>query len=111
MSAKAAPAASGCSSGASIGWLSGNRVYAGGWITCFRPIGEIGLTVDATLTRNGVAVAYGRSDCYGTAAGDKTCSVQSPAVANQSGTQTWCSVSLAYYDGFYKTTKRECWNG
>jgi hypothetical protein len=85
---------SGCSSAASIGWLSHNRVYGGGWMTCPRPFPTVVRTVDATLYRNHLAVAYGRSDCDGLA---ETCSVHSPAVANPAGIQTWCSYCRASY--------------
>jgi hypothetical protein len=104
----AAPASSGCSSAASIGWVQPNSVYGGGWITCPRPFPSVTRTVDSTLYLNGVAVAYGRSDCNGLG---EVCSVSSPAVANPPGIQTWCSYSTATYDSLYNVTSHECWNG
>ncbi|MBO0885592.1 MAG: hypothetical protein J2P17_35720 [Mycobacterium sp.] len=112
-SATAAPlaATSECSSGADIGWGQANSVYAGGWIDCSRPLPQLPRTVDATLDRNGTAVAYNRGECYGS---DQVCSAETPTVANPSGIQTWCSYSRATYSGIaglYDVTKHECWNG
>lgn len=112
-SAATAPlaATSECSSGASIGWGQANSVYASGWIDCSRPLPQLPRVVDATLDRNGTAVAYNRGECYGMA---QVCSAQTPAVANPSGIQTWCSYSRATYSGvagLYDVTKHECWNG
>lgn len=104
-----------CNSWALLGWKPGNRIYGGGWMTCFRPIPNFGQMVDVTLYRNSTPVAYNRQDCFGT--GDHyVCSVNSPAVKNPNGYQNWCAVSTAVYGGFnkgglYKKTSRECWRG
>lgn len=101
-------AAVSCSSGAEIGFLAGNHLNAGGWLNCFRPFPSVFRTVKATLTRNGLAVEFGRSDCLGSNA---VCSVASPAIANPAGIQTWCSVSMADYQGLYTATHSTCWKG
>jgi hypothetical protein len=63
--------------------------------------------VDATLTRNGVPVQYGRSDCTGFG---ETCTAHSPRGVNGPGIQTWCAVSTARYIT-YNSTHRTCWRG
>lgn len=105
------PASSvGCSSNPDIGWNQNgaNTVNAGGYIECPLPASNIPRTVDATLYRNGVAVAYNRSDCYGYST---ICTVNTPSVANPAGYQTWCAYSHAVYDGAYNVTKHVCGQG
>lgn len=105
---QAAPAASRCSSGVLIGFLRGNHINGGGWLTCFRPDPSAFRTVDATLYRNRLPVAYGRTDCMGFNGG---CSVHSPSVPNLRGIQTWCVISTTRYSNVYRSSRRECWRG
>ena len=106
----AAPAASVCSSNPDIGidQNGGNTMNAGGYIECSLPLSNIPRTVDATLYRNGVQVAYNRADCYGYST---ICRVNTPSVANPAGYQTWCAYSHAQYDSVYNVTKHVCARG
>lgn len=102
----------GCTFSASyITWPSLGHIAGGGWITCSRVFSV--RTVDSSLRRDGVEVAYSRHDCLGTVVGSTTCSVQTQTVVNPAGSQHWCSVSHAFYGGVggYNATKSECWNG
>ena len=106
----ARPTAAACSSNPDFAWnpQGARTVIAGGYISCPLPASNLPRTVDATLYRNGVEVAYNRADCYGFST---ICSVKTPAVNNPPGYQTWCAYSHAQYDGFYNVTKHVCGKG
>jgi hypothetical protein len=104
-----APAAgTGCTSGAIFSWPAAGRVEASGWISCPRPFPTVTRIVEATLTRNGVPVQFGRSDCTGLT---ETCTAHSPWGVNGPGVQTWCAVAAAHYDPLYQASWKTCWNG
>ena len=105
---QAGAAAASCTSGATFSWPSPGHVQASGWINCVRPFPTVTRIVDATLTRNGVPVQYGRSDCTGLT---EVCTAHSPVGVNGPGVQTWCAVATARYDPLYRASWKTCWKG